>query len=91
MTKTEFITEVAKNAKTTKVDTEKVYNATLETIQNTLAKGDLIQFVGFGTFEIKERAARQGINPKTKEKLQIAAKKVPSFKAGKQLKEAVNS
>jgi DNA-binding protein HU-beta len=58
MTKPEFIAEVAKVAETTKIDAEKVINAMLETVQETLAKGDSIQFVGFGTFEVKERAAR---------------------------------
>jgi DNA-binding protein HU-beta len=89
MTKPEFIAEVAKVAETTKVDAEKVVNAMLDTVQDTLAKGDSIQFVGFGTFEVKERAAREGINPRTKEKIQIAAKKAPGFKAGKKLKDAV--
>lgn len=89
MTKPEFIAEVAKAAETTKADAEKVVNATLDTIQNTLAKGDSIQFVGFGTFEVKERAAREGINPRTKEKIKIAAKKAPAFKAGKKLKDVV--
>jgi DNA-binding protein HU-beta len=91
MTKPEFIAEVAKVAETTKIDAEKVINAMLETVQETLAKGDSIQFVGFGTFEVKERAAREGINPRTKEKIQIAAKKAPAFKAGKKFKDAVAS
>ena len=89
MTKSEFIAKVAKKTELTKIDTEKTLNAVLDTIRDTLAAGDSIQFVGFGTFEAKERSAREGINPRTKEKIQIAAKKTPGFKAGKPLKDAV--
>jgi DNA-binding protein HU-beta len=89
MTKPEFISAVATEAETTKVEAEKVVNAMLDTIQETLAKGESIQFIGFGNFEVKERAARTGINPRTKEKIEIAAKNAPVFKAGKNLKDAV--
>jgi DNA-binding protein HU-beta len=89
MTKSEFIAKVAKKTELTKIDTEKTLNAVLDTIKDTLVAGNSIQFVGFGTFEAKERSAREGINPRTKEKIQIAAKKTPGFKAGKPLKDAV--
>lgn len=89
MTKPEFLAKVAETAGTTKADAEKIVNAALETIEGTLSKGDSVQFVGFGTFEVRERAARTGINPKTKEKIQIAAKKAVAFKVGKKLKDAV--
>ncbi len=89
MTKPEFISKVAETAGTTKADAERVVNAALETIEGALAKGDSVQFVGFGTFEVRERAARTGINPKTKEKIKIAAKKAVAFKVGKKLKDSV--
>jgi len=90
MTKPEFIAAVAAKAGCTKADAEKIVNASLESITETLAKGEDIQFIGFGNFEVKERAAREGINPRTKEKITIAAKKAVSFKPGKKLKDAVN-
>lgn len=89
MTKPEFIAEVAKSAGTTKADAEKVVNAVIDTIQNTLKNGGSVQLVGFGTFEVKTRAAREGVNPRTKQKIKIPAKKTPSFKVGKKLKDAV--
>lgn len=89
MTKPEFIAAVANSAGSTKAETERVVNAALETIQGALAKGDSVQFVGFGTFEVKTRSAREGINPRTKQKIKIAAKKAVSFKAGKKLKDTV--
>lgn len=89
MTKPEFIGKVAEAAGTTKAETERVINAALESIQGALAKGESVQFVGFGTFEVREREARTGINPKTKEKIKIPAKKAVAFKAGKKLKDAV--
>lgn len=89
MTKPEFIVEVARNAGVTKTDAEKVVNASLETIEKALSKGNSVQFVGFGTFEVRERAARTGINPKTKQKIKIPAKKAVAFKVGKKLKDSV--
>lgn len=71
-------------------DATAALNATLETIQESLRKGEPVSFVGFGTFEVKERAARTGRNPRTKQPVEIPASKAPSFKAGKSLKEAVN-
>ena len=90
MTKAELIASVAKKAEITQKDTEAVVNAFFSTVQETLAKGENVQVIGFGTFEVRERAARTGRNPQTGEELQIAAAKVPAFKAGKALKDAVN-
>ena len=89
MTKAEFIAAVAAKSDMTKKDTEKAISAVIDTITDTLAKGEKIQLVGFGTFEVRERAAREGINPQTKKKIKIKATKVPAFKAGSALKEAV--
>ena len=89
MTKAEFIAAVAAKSDMTKKDTEKAISAVIDTITDTLAKGEKIQLVGFGTFEVRERAAREGINPQTKKKIKISATKVPAFKAGSALKEAV--
>jgi len=89
MTKAEFITAVAAKSGMTKKDTEAALSAVIDTITDTLAKGEKIQLVGFGTFEVRERAARDGINPQTKKKIKISATKVPAFKAGSALKEAV--
>ena len=89
MTKAEFIAAVAAKSDMTKKDTEKAVSAVIDTITDTLAKGEKIQLVGFGTFEVRERAARDGINPQTKKKIKISATKVPAFKAGSALKEAV--
>ncbi|HGJ5854630.1 HU family DNA-binding protein [Arsenophonus nasoniae] len=90
MNKTELINQIAEKADLTKKDSEKVLNAFIETVTETLKAGDEVQLVGFGSFQVKQRAAREGRNPKTGEALKIAAANVPSFKAGKTLKEAVN-
>ncbi|MFB7640072.1 HU family DNA-binding protein, partial [Peribacillus butanolivorans] len=87
--KTELVSSVAAQAELTKDDAKKVVDALFETITTTLAKEEKIQLVGFGTFEVRDRAARTGRNPQTGEEIQIAASKVPAFKAGKELKEAV--
>ncbi|MGE7767409.1 HU family DNA-binding protein [Peribacillus sp. NPDC096540] len=89
MNKTELVSNVAAQAELTKDDAKKVVDALFETITTTLAKEEKIQLVGFGTFEVRDRAARTGRNPQTGEEIQIAASKVPAFKAGKELKEAV--
>ncbi|MBO0997632.1 HU family DNA-binding protein [Bacillus sp. SD075] len=89
MNKTELVSSVAAQAELTKDETKKVVDALFETITATLAKEEKIQLVGFGTFEVRDRAARTGRNPQTGEEIQIAASKVPAFKAGKELKEAV--
>lgn len=89
MTKPEFIAKVSESAKLTKADAERAVNAALDTITETLSKGGSVQFVGFGTFEVRTRAARTGINPKTKKQIKIPAKKAVAFKVGKKLKESV--
>ena len=71
-------------------DAEKLVSSVLETITQTLSAGEKVSLVGFGTFEVKTRAAHEGINPMTKEKIQISESKSPVFKAGKQLKDSVN-
>lgn len=89
MTKAELVTSVAEKSGLTKKDAEKALTAFIETVTDTLAQGDSIQLVGFGTFEVRERASREGVNPKTHEKITIDATKVPAFKAGRALKDAV--
>lgn len=89
MTKAELTSLVAEKADMTKKDADKAINAVIDSITETLAKGEKIQLVGFGTFEVRERAAREGINPITKAKMTIEATKVPAFKAGRALKDAV--
>lgn len=90
MTKTDLIAAVAERTGLTKKDADLALNAVLDTITDTLKEGDKVQLVGFGTFEVKERAARQGRNLHTGDIIDIPASKVPSFKAGKALKDAVN-
>ncbi len=89
MTKTDLINAVAEKAGLTKKDADKAVSAVIDAITDSLAKGEKIQLVGFGTFEVRERAAKEGINPATKQKMNIPAKKVPAFKAGKALKDVV--
>nr|WP_218843233.1 HU family DNA-binding protein [Sporosarcina sp. JAI121] len=84
-----MITSVAEAAELTKKDATKAVEAVFDTIQSTLAKGDKVQLIGFGNFEVRERAARKGRNPQSGEEIDIAASKVPAFKAGKALKDAV--
>ena len=90
MNKTELIAAVAQNAGLTKKDAERVVNATFEAISGSLAKGDKVQVSGFGIFEVKEREARTGRNPRTKETIQIPASRQPVFKASKALKDVVS-
>ena len=89
MNKAELINAVAEKADVSKQDAEAVISATLETITAALKEGDKVQLVGFGSFEVKKRAARMGRNPKTKESIEIPASVVPVFKAGKALKDSV--
>ena len=89
MNKTELVKAVSTQAELTQKDAAKAVDTLFETISNTLAKEEKIQLVGFGTFEVRERAARKGRNPQTGEEIDIAASKVPAFKPGKELKEAV--
>ena len=90
MTKTELINSIADKANCTKKDAGAALEATLAAIEEALVKGDKVAITGFGTFEVRERAAREGVNPQTKKKIKIAASKVPAFKAGSALKEAVS-
>ena len=89
MNKTELINSVAEAAGLTKKEATKAVEAVFDTIQATLAKGEKVQLIGFGNFEVRERAARKGRNPQSGEEIEIAASKVPAFKAGKALKDAV--
>lgn len=89
MNKTELIAAAAEKAGVSKKDTEAVVNAALEAVTEALKKGEKVQIVGFGSFEVKNRPARTGRNPRTKEAIKIAASKVPVFKAGKLLKDEV--
>ena len=89
MNKTELISIVAEKAGLSKKDTERMLNATLETLTEAMIQGDKVQLSGFGIFETKDRQARVGRNPSTKEAIQIPATRLPSFKASKTLKDAV--
>ena len=89
MNKAELINAAADKAGLSKKDTETAVNAMIDVITKALADGDKVQLVGFGSFEVRSRAARVGRNPKTKETINIAASKVPAFKAGKALKDIV--
>lgn len=89
MNKTELAAAIAEKAELSKKDAEAALNAMIEAVSEALKKGDKIQLIGFGSFEVKERAARVGRNPKTLEEIQIPASKYPVFKAGKALKDQV--
>ena len=89
MKKAELAAVVAEKAGLTKKDADKAITAVVEAITDALAKGDKVQLIGFGTFEVRERGARTGLNPRTKETIQIPASKQPAFKAGAALKDAV--
>ncbi len=89
MNKSELIAAVAKKADLSKKDAEAAVNATVEAITKALKKGDKVQLVGFGTFEVRKRAAKQARNPQTGAVIKVPATKVPAFKAGKALKDAV--
>ena len=90
MNKIELVANVAEKAGLTKKDAEKALTAVLESVQQALIEGDRVQLIGFGTFEVKARAARMGRNPQTGKDMEIPASKAPVFKAGKALKDAVN-
>ncbi len=90
MNKTELIEKIAEGSGLSKVDSKKALDAAVAALKDALVAGDKIQLVGFGTFSVSERPAREGINPATKEKIQIAAKKVAKFKAGAELADAIN-
>ena len=91
MNKNELVASVAEKAGLTKKDAEKAVLAFFSSIEEALVAGEKIQLIGFGTFEVKERPARTGRNPRTNETIQIPASKNPAFKAGKALKDAVNA
>ena len=90
MNKAELIDAIAEGADLSKTDAARALDATIAAVTNALKKGDTVTVVGFGSFTVRERAARVGRNPKTKEPLEIAASRAPVFKAGKALKDAVN-
>lgn len=90
MNKTELIDKIAAGSGLTKVDSKKALEAAIAALKEALAAGDKVALVGFGTFSVAERPAREGINPATKEKIQIAAKKQVKFKAGAELNDALN-
>lgn len=89
MNKAELITAMSEKTQLSKRDTEKALVAFIDTVTEALQKGDKVSLVGFGTFEARERAARDGINPRTKQKMKILATKTPSFKAGKAFKDVL--
>lgn len=91
MNKTELVAAIAERTEISKKDSEKVLKAFIDVVTEELTKGEKIQLVGFGTFEVSERAAREGRNPQTGDTMVIAASKAPKFKAGKALKDAVNA
>jgi DNA-binding protein HU-beta len=88
-TKAELVSAVSEMAGTSKKDAEAVLQAFLDVVTKTLSKGDTVTLAGFGTFSVTQRQAREGVNPRTLEKIKIAATKTPKFKAGKKLKDAV--
>jgi DNA-binding protein HU-beta len=90
LNKADLISNMSEKAAISKKDAEKALNAFMDSVEEALVKGDKVQLVGFGSFEIRERAARKGRNPQTKEEITIKASKVPVFKAGKVLKDMVN-
>ncbi len=90
MNKTELVDAVAAKSELKKVDAKKAVEAVLDAIKEALVKDDAVQLIGFGTFKVSKRAARQGRNPRTGETIKIPASKVPSFSAGSALKDAVN-
>ena len=89
MNKTELIAKIAETAGLSKVDAKKALDAAVAAVKDALVAGDKVQLVGFGTFAVKEQPAREGINPATKAKIKIAAKKVAKFKAGAELAAAL--
>lgn len=89
MNKSELVSLVSEKSGFTKKDSEKAVNAVLESVTDALVSGDKVQLVGFGTFEVRDRAEKQGRNPKTGEAMIVPASKLPAFKAGKALKDAV--
>lgn len=91
MNKAELISSVAEKSGISKKDAEKALNAIIESIEEALVKREKVQLVGFGSFEVRKRAARKGINPQTKQEITIEASDVPVFRAGKALRDKLNS
>ena len=91
MNKSELVAALAEKSELSKRDAEKALNAFVDVISGSLTKGDKVQLIGFGTFEVKNRPARVARNPRTGEEIKIAASKAPVFKAGKALKDKVNT
>ena len=91
MNKTELVDKIAEKSGLTKKDSEKALNAIINSVEEALINNDKVQLIGFGSFEVKQRAARKGRNPQTMEEIDIPESKVASFKAGKDLKERLNS
>lgn len=89
MNKTELVAAVAAKAELSKKDAEAAVNAVFDSVKDALAEGDKVSLIGFGTFSVKTRTARTGLNPRTKETIEIPESKVPAFKAGSALKDAV--
>ena len=89
MNKTELVAAVAAKAELSKKDAEAAVNAVFDSVKDALAEGDKVSLIGFGTFSVKTRAARTGLNPRTKETIEIPESEVPAFKAGSALKDAV--
>ncbi len=90
MNKSELIASMSEKSNLSKKDAEKALNAFIEAVEEAMVKGDKIQLVGFGSFEVRDRAERKGRNPQTKEEITIPASKVPVFRVGKALKDMVN-
>lgn len=91
MNKAELVAAIAEKTELSKKDSEKALKAFIDVVTEELKKGEKVQLVGFGTFEVAQRAAREGINPLTKQPMKIAASKAPKFKAGKGLKDTLNA
>lgn len=91
MTKADLITKIAEKSELSKKDSEKALNAVIAAITDALTEGDKVQLTGFGTFEVRDKKEKEAINPRTKEKIIVPARKSPAFKAGKALKDAVDA
>lgn len=91
MTKADLITKIAEKSELSKKDSEKALNAVIAAVTDALIEGDKVQLTGFGTFEVRDKKEKEAINPRTKEKIIVPARKSPAFKAGKALKDAVDA
>ena len=91
MTKADLITKIAEKSELSKKDSEKALNAVIAAVTDALVEGDTVQLTGFGTFEVRDKKEKEAINPRTKEKIIVPARKSPAFKAGKALKDAVDA